>query len=93
MHIFGTRLKHAVSLRGGGREQFARAPVKGAPKICKMGATKGVIKNILDLNFTGIGLKKCVLPVFLQVFEPFYFRNVRENFFYSSPLANIFGKT
>jgi hypothetical protein len=34
-------------------------------------------KKFLDLNFTGTGPKKCVLPVFLQVF---------------SPHANIFGK-
>ena len=25
-------------------------------------------EKFLDLNFTGIGPKKCVLPVFLQVF-------------------------
>jgi hypothetical protein len=43
---------------------------KAPPKFAK-GDPKGVIKKIfgtfLDLNFTGIGPKKCVLPVILQV--------------------------
>jgi hypothetical protein len=57
-----------------------RRPVKGAPKICKRGAPKGVIlkkylerflykswyaKNLLDHNFTVIGPKKSVLDVIL----------------------------
>ena len=36
--------------------------------------SNGMGGKYLDLNFTGIGPKKCVLPVILQVF-------VRENYF------------
>jgi hypothetical protein len=78
-------------LSGGGGSNLPAPQLKG-PQNLKNGGHKRCNKKILDLNFTGIGLKKCVLPMFLQVFEPFYFRNVRENFFYSCPLANILGK-
>jgi hypothetical protein len=40
-------------LRGGGGGKggnLPRAPVKGAPKNCKRGATKGVIKNKIVWN-------------------------------------------
>jgi hypothetical protein len=49
-----------ASQRGGQRGQFAPVPQLKNPKICKRGATKGVIKNILLGTFFYInsGMRK-----------------------------------